>query len=144
MKIRTDVAAMLRDGLTNQQIAARAHVAHRTVAAARAALGLPKMRCGRRATTSPAEAFADRTRPVDGGHLEWTGTYLGTTPAVEFDGNRFTAGRLAFWVRYERYPVGLVLPDCDYPGCVAPDHVQDQPMREQLRTQYTAIFGRAA
>ena len=45
---------------------------------------------------------------------------------------------------HQRQPIGYVRPGCGYPHCVAPDHVEDQQMRDQLKTQMTAIFGGAA
>jgi hypothetical protein len=51
-----------------------------------------------------------------------------------------TAYRIAFQIRWGREPVGYVKPGCEYDGCVHPEHVEDQPMREQ----YAAIFGAAA
>jgi hypothetical protein len=54
-----------------------------------------------------------------------------------------TAYRAAFELRYGRAPVGKALPGCDMPRCVAPDHVQDRPMRDALTTQFNAIFGGA-
>jgi hypothetical protein len=51
-----------------------------------------------------------------------------------------TAYRIAFQIRHGREPVGYVKPGCEFDGCVHPDHVEDQPMRDQ----YAAIFGAAA
>lgn len=47
-------------------------------------------------------------------------------------------------MQHGREPVGYALPSCDYHGCVAPAHLEDQPMRQHLATQYAAIFGSAA
>ncbi|MYY79705.1 MULTISPECIES: hypothetical protein [unclassified Streptomyces] len=130
------IQALLREGLTNQRIAARAHVGHRQVAKTRAEMGLRKHRGGRKAA-DPATAFYARTRPQADGHLEWTGTRLATTPSLYVDGRQTSARRLAFRLRNGREPVGYVLPGCDYAACVHPDHMEDQAMRDQ----YTAIFG---
>lgn len=143
MKIRADIADMLRDGLTDTQIARRAHVGHKTAAAARAALGLPKCRAGNKPQQSLEQALYDRSRPVDGGHREWTGATYRNTQHFKYDGERYLAGRAAFIVRWQRAPVGAVKPGCDYPGCVALDHVEDRPMRDRNRKTYAAIFGRS-
>lgn len=141
MRVRADIAYLLREGLTDTQIAERAGVGHRTVAAARKALNIPKMHGGRRPELDPRRAFDQRTRPVDGGHLEWTGSRMGESPYLEFAGRRYTAGQFAFRLRHGRAPVGRVRAGCGYRGCVAPDHVEDEPMRAQLRSTYAAIFG---
>lgn len=139
MKIRADIAAMLRNGMTDKDIAAQAHVSHRKVAAARADLGLSKHR-GIRKAAKAVEAFRARTQPTADGHLNWTGTRLATTPSVYVNGRQTSARRLAFQLRYDREPVGRALPGCGYEQCVHPDHIEDQPMREQ----YAAIFREAA
>lgn len=140
MNVRTDIAEMLRDGLTDTQIAARAHVGHKTVAAARAALNIPKCRAGHKSEPSLDHLLRNRIRVV-GDHWEWTGQLIRTTPVARFHGHRYTGWRIAFVVRYGRPPVGTVRPGCGHPSCVR--HVADRPMREQLNTQYNAIFGGA-
>ncbi|MFF2852617.1 hypothetical protein ACFVT5_40950 [Streptomyces sp. NPDC058001] len=136
MKIPAGVEAMLREGRTNQDIAARAHTSHRKVAQHRADLGLPKCQGAPPASTA-AEAFAARTRPTPDGHLDWTGTFLASVPSLHVEGRQTSARRLAFRLRYGREPVGNVLPGCGYSACVHPDHIEDKPMRQQ----YAAIFG---
>jgi hypothetical protein len=115
-------------------------VCRNRVAAIRAELGLPKST--RRYEASSAEdLFWRRTQPAADGHLAWTG-YRNTkgVPAVRtVDGMR-TAYRIAFQIRHGREPVGYVKPGCEYDGCVHPEHVDDQVMRDQ----YAAIFGAVA
>lgn len=141
MKIRKDVAELLHAGLSDRQIAAQLHVCATEASAARRALRLPQARPGKKAL-SLEELFHARTRPVDGGHLEWTGhvTPHGC-PTVRSDGRQYSAHRIAFRLRHGRDAIGNARPGCGHDGCVAPDHVEDRPMREQLRTQYDAIFG---
>lgn len=145
MKVRADIAELLRAGCSNREIAARLHVDAGTAAAARRTLGLPKHRSGVRPASSPQDLFRQRVRPVAGGHLEWIGYHTNSgTPALRWAGRQLTAGRVAFVMRHNREPVGQVRAGCDYEGCLAEDHIQDQPMRDRLNTTFTAIFGDAA
>ena len=142
MKIRTDVADMIRNGAGTTAIMTTLHVGYPTVARAREALGIPApTRNGRRAVPIP-DAFRTHTEPIDGGHLRWTGHFNKGVPTLCRNSGNLSAYRVAFEMEHGRAPVGHVRPGCDYPGCVA--HVLDQPMREQLDAQYAAIFGATA
>ncbi|MFJ2882399.1 MULTISPECIES: hypothetical protein [unclassified Streptomyces] len=142
MSIRADITEMLRAGHSDREIARTLHTDAKTVAADRAALGLPSHKSGVRPASSLAEMFEQRTRPVAGGHLEWTG-YRTTdgTPFFRWQKKGYTGGRVAFAIQYGRTPVGYALPGCDYPGCVAPACMEDQPIRDQLKAQMASIFG---
>lgn len=143
MKIRADIAELLRQGLTNAAIARQLRCDRKTVAATRAALRLPMTPPGSEQRPL-ADLIAARTELVDGGHMRWTGTVNDTGTAVlNYLGAPKTAARLVFLLRYGRQPVGQVKTGCDYPGCVHPDHVEDRPMRERNRATYAAIFGRS-
>lgn len=121
MKVRTDVAAMLKDGHSHIHIMRTLHVSRPTVLEARKALGMPA--------------------PTRGRHLRWTSSHnTGGAPMLGHDSRQMSAMRVAFRLRYDREPEGRVLTNCGYDGCVALDHVEDRPMREQ----YTAIFGGAS
>lgn len=144
MKIRTDVADMLRNGASTTEIMDTLHVGQRTVVAARTALGMPAPRRGGRPLRSIPELFHAHTEPVDGGHLRWTGYLQKGVPLLGRRGGNLTVYRVAFELKHGRKPVGQVRATCGYPRCVAPDHVQDRPMRDQLDAQYSAIFGTAA
>lgn len=142
MKIRVDVAELLRAGHSDREVSRTLHIDAKTVAHARTALNIPKASSGRRAANSPQDIFRRRTEPADGGHLTWTGHVANNgVPMLRWAGRKFTAYRLAFVMRYGRQPVGQVRPGCGFHGCVAPDHVQDQPMRVRDRAAYAAIFG---
>jgi hypothetical protein len=130
--------------MTITQTAARAHVSHKTVSAARNILDIPKCRPGTKPQLSLERAFADRTRATAGGHMEWAGQYDGPCPVFRFNGRRYTAYRAAFVVGHGREPVGFVKTGCEREGCVAPAHVEDRPMREKNRKAYAAIFGGAS
>ncbi|MFE5090633.1 hypothetical protein ACFRCI_09555 [Streptomyces sp. NPDC056638] len=142
MKIRTDIADLLRAGHSDREITRALHIDGKCVAAARAALGLPRHKSGVKAAGSPQDLFRQRTSPVDGGHLEWTGYRTNDgTPFFRWNKRGYTAGRVSFVMQHGRAPVGYVRPGCGYPGCVAPAHVEDQPMRDQLKKQLAGIFG---
>lgn len=142
MKIRVDVAEMLRAGHSDRDIARALHADVKAVAAARKVLSLPKGRPGHVAASSPQDLFRRRTAAAADGHLTWTGHVANNgVPMLCWAGRKFTAYRLAFIMRYGRQPVGQVRPGCGFHGCVAPDHVQDQPMRKRDRAAYAAIFG---
>jgi hypothetical protein len=141
MNLRPDITELLHAGLTDRAIEAQLHVSHVTVARHRAALGLPKCKAGRKPQASLAQAFRDRTHPIEDGHLLWNGKYVNGTPCFRFDRQRYTARRAAFIIRHGREPVGRVTPGCDLSACVALDHVEDQPMRQRNRATYAAIFG---
>lgn len=141
MKIRADIADMIRAGATTTAIKATLHVGYGTVTNARKALGIPAPTlCGRPLLPIPG-LFHARTEPVDGGHLRWTGYVSNGVPTLGRRGRPHSAYRIAFEIRYGRKPVGLVRSTCGYPQCVAPDHMQDRPMRDRLNAQYAAIFG---
>jgi hypothetical protein len=144
--IRSDVADMLRAGHSQAHIMRTLRVSHGTVKAARDWLGMPSPIVGRtRPPETLAEAFAARTEPVEGGHLRWTGARCTTgTPQLGIQGRYISGYQAAFILRYGREPVGRSLPGCDYQQCVAPDHVEDQPMREKTRALYAAVFGASA
>jgi hypothetical protein len=142
VKIRTDVAEMLHAGHSDRAIAEELHTDAKAVSAARRVLGLPRHKTGIKAADSPQDLFRQRTRPVDGGHLEWTGYRTNDgVPFFRWKKQGFTAGRMAFVMQHGREPVGQVRPGCDYEGCVAPGCVEDQQMRNKLNTTFNAIFG---
>lgn len=142
MKVRTDIAELLCAGLPNETIATQLHCCRKTVAAARAALRLPNTPPGSRGRPL-ADLIAARTEAVEGGHVRWTGHVTDGTPVLNYQGTPRSAARLVFLLRYGREPIGNVLPGCAHPGCVAPDHIEDRPMRERNRKTYAAIFGRS-
>ncbi|MEU6340229.1 hypothetical protein ABZ883_04670 [Streptomyces sp. NPDC046977] len=89
------------------------------------------------------QKWEQRTRPVDGGHLDWTGERNSKTgtPLLRYWPDTYTAAAVAFEIKYGRKPEGQVIGECDFHQCVAPDHVQDQPGRLRLREQLHFISG---
>ncbi|MGY0023712.1 hypothetical protein ACVHNB_32680 [Streptomyces sp. YJ-C3] len=143
MKIRADVAELLRAGLSDRAIARELGVdARLTVAPARTALGIPKARPGKPPAASAEDLFWRRTQPVDDGHILWTGSrdYTGT-PSLRHGGRNLSALRIAFRLKHAREPEGHVTPTCDRDGCVAPAHTEDRRIRERTNTTFAAIFG---
>lgn len=142
MKIRADVAELLRAGLSDRAIATELGVdAKKTVRPARLALRLPPARPGRRRAASVDDLFWHRTQPTDGGHLLWTGCRTNGYPTVRHAGVLHMAVRVAFRIKYGRDPEGHVTLTCDREGCVAPAHTEDRRIRERTNTTFTAIFG---
>ncbi|MFJ1869934.1 hypothetical protein [Streptomyces chartreusis] len=148
MKIRADVAELLRAGHTNRAIAQQLHVDANGVGRARELLGLPKAKPGRKGAGSPEALFWQRAKPTEDGHMEWTGFYISTTPGLRHGGKNQTAYRIAFRIANGRDPVGKALPSCGRARCVKPDHQTDQADRDRARERerrvddlYDAIFG---
>ncbi|MGW2130425.1 hypothetical protein [Streptomyces coelicoflavus] len=92
-----------------------------------------------------AEKWRTFARPVEGGHMEWTGPVRESgTMAFTHHGREYTARAAAFRIRTGRAPAGRVTAECDHPGCVAPACVEDDPGRTRLRAQYADVIGLAA
>ncbi|MFG2722688.1 hypothetical protein ACGFW5_30980 [Streptomyces sp. NPDC048416] len=142
MKVRADAAELLRAGVPQIHVARTLHMSPVTVQRTREALGLPAPRSCRVLPTSLKDAFTQHTTPVEGGHLHWSGWHrAGNRPEMGYGGRRYLGYPVAFQIRWGRAPVGHVRPGCGDDGCIAPDHVEDRPMREQNRALYRAIFG---
>lgn len=142
MKIRADVAELLRAGYSDSAIERQLHVDHRTVGAVRELLNIPKAKRGRRPAATPEDLFWHRTQPADDGHLLWTGHLAnGVTPALRHGGRLITAYRVAFRIRHGRDPEGKVTPSCDVDGCVHPNCMDDRTTRQRTASTYAAIFG---
>lgn len=136
------IKALLREGLNDRQIGRRLRTSPKRVAAIRAELDLPVFQV-------KPQTFDERwdanTEPVDGGHIQWTGRLrAGSNPTVRHEGRYISPRRTVFERLHGRPAVGRVLPGCGYGPCVRPDHLEDQPMRDQLAKQYAAIFGEVA
>ncbi|MFI6862615.1 hypothetical protein ACIBKZ_22430 [Streptomyces sp. NPDC050421] len=141
MTIRLDIANLLRAGHTQTEIMATLHVGTRAITNTRRALQLPGQRPGKKPLPSLEQALRERVTITDGCWL-WAGP--STYPMVNHRSTRITGRRAAFLIRQGRAPVGKVMPSCDRQDCVAPDHMDDQPMRNQLKAQMASIFGGTA
>lgn len=146
MKVRADIAELLRQNVSQAQIVRQLHVTPLTVQQAREALGLPAPRTGRRYTYASLEdAFRHGAQAIDGGHVQWVGYRdKDGTPRVCYRQQPQAAPRVAFVLHNGREPVGKALPTCGVKGCIAGEHLADRPMREANRRAdalYGAIFG---
>jgi hypothetical protein len=78
--------------------------------------------------------WAERTQPLPGGHLEWTGKQ-----SVVYGGRPYTKKQVAFYTSRGRMPVGIVRRTCEVEECVLPAHIADgqerarQVVEEALR-----------
>lgn len=148
MKIRADVAALLRAGHSDRAIASELHVCAKDVAAARKRLGLRKAKSGRKPTATPEDLFRKRTRPTGDGHMEWTGSHCnGGVPSLRHGGRNLSAYRIAFRIANGRDPEGYALPSCGQEQCVQPGHHTDRADRareKRVDALYGAIFGESA
>lgn len=148
MKVRADVAELLKAGHSDRAIARQLCVDYKAVAAARAALNLPKAKSGPKAASTAEDLFWRRVKPTDDGHMEWIGyrTKDGT-PGLRHGGTFYTANRLAYRMATGRDPEGYALPSCGRDNCVKPGHHADRADRAEARkvdTLYAAIFGQSA
>jgi hypothetical protein len=134
-----EIQALLRH-YSNTEIGLRLGVDKHLVAEIRAAAGVLYLP-GLYATAE--QKWLAHVRPVDGGHLEWTGSRSGRsdTPVMKFHEKSAAPSGIAFRWAHGREPVGQVRPECDFPHCQAPAHVEDEPGRQQLREQLRAIRG---
>lgn len=158
MKVRADIAELLRAGVPQSHIARRLHVAPITVQRTREALRLPAPKTCRVLPATLEDAFRQHTRPTDGGHIEWTGRFNASAPTLIFQGTVHSAYQVAFRFHHGRDPVGKVTSCRSVKGCVAGPCLRDQPMRQreqqaareqkrrerQLDRLYAGIFGRPA
>lgn len=77
-----------------------------------------------------AGLWAQRTRPLPGGHLAWNGN-----GPVKWGGRNLTAGQIAFTIDRGRPPVGRTLRTCNVGGCVLPAHLADDTERMRCGTR---------
>ncbi|CAL9530517.1 hypothetical protein [Streptomyces sp. enrichment culture] len=140
------LAALFAAGGTNRAAHRQLGISVDTAARYRARLGYgpaPQPTPATRDTRTLAEKWATFTRPTAGGHMEWTGRRRPTCGTMEFThhGRQYAARRVAFEIRTGRAPEGVVTAECDYPECVAPQCVEDEPGRTRLRAALAAVRG---
>lgn len=135
---RDQIAAALRTGLSNAKVAAQLSCDRHRVGDVRRALSIP---APPRRTLE--EKWAGFTRPVDGGHLEWTGERQKTsgTPMMHYQEKTYTAARIAFRIRHGHDPRGYAYTECGHHHCVAPEHVDDEAGRARAREQLRYLTG---
>lgn len=148
MKIRADIAALLREGHSDRAIADQLAACRKTVAAHRHALRIgpaPIPTPPHRSELTLEEKWATFTTPTDDGHLLWTGRRNKTsgTPVFTYREKTHTARKVAFRIRTGRDPEGHAKPECGRDDCVKPDHVDDGTIRTRDRAALAALTGRA-
>lgn len=89
------------------------------------------------------EKWQAHTRPVNGGHLTWTGEHAKTsgTPVMRFKEESHSPAAIAFRIKHGRDPQGYVKADCGMRHCIAPEHVDDEAGRLHLREQLRYLSG---
>jgi hypothetical protein len=138
---RADIIAMLQEGHSNSRIVRELRVDKQRVIRIRTELGLPAF-VRVEQTRTLEEKWALGTRPLDGGHVEWTGERApGGTPLVSYKEKHHSAAAVAFRIRTGRDPRGYVIADCGMKHCVAPEHVEDEAGRLRNREQYRYLTG---
>jgi hypothetical protein len=139
---RNDIIAMLRDGHSNNRIVRELRCDKQRVRRLRAELGLPQFVPAEQ-TRTVEDKWRLFARPVDGGHMEWTGEHATAnhTPVMRYKDQSVSPAAIAFEIRHGRPAQGYVKADCGRPHCVAPDHVLDEAGRQQARLKARAERG---
>lgn len=140
MATREQITELLGQGLSNTAIARHLGCDKHRVGNIRHELGLPNIA---QQPLTVEQKWAARTRPVDGGHLDWTGERRRTsgTPVMVYRGRMYTAARIAFRIHTGREPQGYAIAECEYPHCVEPTHVEDEAGRARTREQLRYLTG---
>lgn len=128
-----DIAEMLRDGATYNQIRTTLHVSPKRISAVRQseAIPIPAGRSGGGAR-DPEDAVSRRIEPYGEGHARWTGPRAESGHPVVWIGpsnRKLSVARLAFRAHHGREPVGQVRVGCTEPGCIAGAHLADRIIR---------------
>ncbi|MGA6223512.1 hypothetical protein ACPESV_24645 [Streptomyces umbrinus] len=136
---RTDIIAMLQEGHSNLRISRELRCDKTRVRRIRDELNLPAYVSAEQ-TRTLEEKWATHTRPVDGGHLEWTGERVNTagTPVMRYKEESYSPAAVAFTIHHGREPKGYAIADCGLKHCVAPGHILDEAGRLQARRQLRA------
>ncbi|WP_405676874.1 hypothetical protein OG292_19715 [Streptomyces sp. NBC_01511] len=135
------IAALLRRGMSNNGIVQQLHCCKNRVARIRRRLGIPNVPAQ---PLTLEQKWAASTKPVDGGHLAWTGSRQSTsrTPVMRYGDRMLTAAGIAFRIRTGREPQGYVYAECGFNHCVAPAHVDDEAARRKTREVLRYLSGR--
>ncbi|RLU79259.1 hypothetical protein CTZ27_37075 [Streptomyces griseocarneus] len=137
---REQIIELLHKGLSNTAIAKQLRCDRHRVGTIRRDLEIPDVPAQ---PLTLEEKWAARTRPVEGGHLEWTGERSSDgTPVMRYSPDSHSPAGIAFRIKYGREPEGYVWADCGFKHCVAPDHVDDAAARLRTREQLRYLTGR--
>ncbi|SEC02497.1 hypothetical protein SAMN04490357_0991 [Streptomyces misionensis] len=134
------IIALLGDGYSNKRIATELHVDKVRVARLRREHSIPNVV---QQPLTLEQKWATRTRPVEGGHLEWVGerATASGTPVMRYKEAYYSPAAVAFEIKHGRPAEGYVRADCGYKQCVAPDHVNDEAGRQEARRKLRAERG---
>ncbi|NUP17675.1 MAG: hypothetical protein HOV73_18275 [Streptomyces sp.] len=137
---RADIVRALRTGRSDSRIARDLGCDRHRVTDIRKSLGLPKVP---QQPLTLEDKWAANTRPLPGGHLEWTGERVGRsrTPVLRYRDASYSPAALAFRIQHAREPQGYVIAECGVRQCIAPGCVEDEPGRQQLREQIRLLLG---
>ena len=135
----TEIRALLTEHSDNA-IARTLGVDRAAVRRIRGEAGIPRVAA---LYATPEEKWQAHTRPVDGGHLEWTGERAKATgsPVMRLREVSYSPAAIAYRIKHGRDPHGYVKADCNMPGCLAPDHVEDEAGRHRNREQLRYLMG---
>jgi hypothetical protein len=134
------IADLLHDGLSNTAISQTLRCDKHRVSRIRRELGLPNVK---QQPLTLEEKWEANTRPVDGGHLEWTGERQSTsgTPVLRYWPKSYSPAAIAFRIKHDREPEGYAYAECGFKHCVALDHVDDEAGRTRTREQLRYLTG---
>ncbi|KIF67587.1 hypothetical protein HY68_01390 [Streptomyces sp. AcH 505] len=137
---RAEITALLRQGRSNTAISRELHCDKKRVRELRRLHNIPH------APLQPLtlkEKWATFTKPLPGGHVEWTGSRQkgSGTPLLRYKQAIYGAAAVAFRIHHGRPPVGQAYADCGHHQCVAPNHVDDTITRGQLREAVRHVNG---
>lgn len=141
---RAEIIAMLRDGHSNRRIVRELRVDVARVRRIRQELDLPTF-----VPTEQTRTVEDKwrlfARPVDGGHMEWTGERIGPSksPTMRYKDGSYSPAAIAFEMRHGRPPQGYAIADCGRERCIAPDHVDDEAGRLAKREEIRRAKGQS-
>ena len=137
---RDAIVAQLRNDLSNAAIARALGCDGHRVGAIRRELGLPNFRPKK---LTLEQKWEKHTKPLEGGHLEWTGERASAsgTPVLRYEEACYSPASIAFEKHHGRKSKGHVKAECGVRQCVAPAHVEDEPGRQRLREQLRRIRG---
>lgn len=135
------IRALITAGMNDHAIARELHADRVAIRRIRKETGIPKPPLQ---PLTLHEKWAARTRPVEGGHLEWTGERIGPgkSPVMRYKGATYSPTAIAYELRHGRPPQGYAIADCPHKQCVAPDHVDDEAGRQAKRQQLRLAKGR--
>lgn len=134
------IRRLMRQGLSNNAIARELGVDRAAVRRIRKEAGIPSPEPQ---PLSLEEKWRQRTRPVEGGHLEWTGERVNAsrTPVMRYKEESHSPAAIAFRIEHGRDPDGYAIADCGMKHCVAPGHVLDEPGRQAARREIRSARG---